>query len=314
MEQLFYSYLRVNRVTVGRVSHELASPSRATLKAVSDDLKRGWYNELAFLVPLKPSTLGLRHTDLELNLESSNERFAFPSWRIAQAYYAVYFYLRALTSIKFGGFRYEEHNATLATFKNSVLEALERSIWYFPLNIGYVPGKRAARKRFLNAQWPHLRFRYCLHPRPPHHSPLELFENVHGFFKRQGKGRSREMRYTIFDFLRDFRIWANYQDIDNLLSLRGSGFRAFLDQGLSLLLFFIGGVSEVAFLAVYGQDEYLGLLEGYYDLLRGSNAALFETFRTTPLCQRMAVYEHLGFLGQGIGLEESPDPNALFLA
>ncbi|MCY3756349.1 MAG: helix-turn-helix domain-containing protein [Acidobacteria bacterium] len=116
-DQLFLSYLERNRVTLGRVSHQLASRSRATMKAVSDDLKRGWYNELAFLTPLKPSTLGLSFSDIEKNLDSSNERFSFLAWRITQAYYAVYFYLRSLTSIKFGGFRYEEHRAPISAFK-----------------------------------------------------------------------------------------------------------------------------------------------------------------------------------------------------
>ena len=147
----------------------------------------------------------------------------------------------------------------------------------------------------------------------PNHAPLELFENVYRFFRRQGRRRKPPIHYTVFDFLHDFRIWANYQDIDNLLSLHGRGFRAYMDQGLSLLLFFVGGISEIAFLAVYGQEEYLRLLEGYYDLLEESNERLFESFAATPLYQRMQIYQHLGFLNQGLTLRNGPDPNAVIV-
>ena len=130
IDHLFFSYMKKNQVSLRKVRHELASRSRATLKAVGDDLKRGWYNELAFLTPLKPSTLGLSYSDLDSNLDASNERFSFPSWRITQSYYTVYFSLRALTSIKFGGFRYEKHSAPISAFKNSVVATIEKSIWY----------------------------------------------------------------------------------------------------------------------------------------------------------------------------------------
>ena len=91
IDHLFFSYMKKNQVSLSKVRRELASRSSATLKAVGDDLKRGWYNELAFLTPLKPSTLGLSHSDLDNNLDVSNERFSFPSWRITQSYYTVYF-------------------------------------------------------------------------------------------------------------------------------------------------------------------------------------------------------------------------------
>jgi hypothetical protein len=78
----------------------------------------------------------------------------------------------------------------------------------------------------------------------------------------------------IFDFLHDFRVWANYQNIDDLLSLRGIGYKAFIDQNLSLLLFMIGGITEICYIAVHGAESYLRNLQKLYDLFALNNPQL----------------------------------------
>ena len=313
LEQLFGSYLVDNNVRLGKVHHELSSNSGGTKDTVAADLRRGWYNELAFLTPLKPSTLGLSYSDLEINIDSSDQRFTFPSWRIAQAYYAVYHYLRAITSIKFAGFRYEEHNASISAFKKSAFDPLRRSIWYFPLDIAYLPGQRRRSKRSLLRKFPHLRFKYCNHPRAPHGAPVELFANVHDFYRGQAKRNRANAGFAIVDFLRDFRIWANYQDVDDLLSLHGRGYKAYLDQGLSVLLFFVGGISEICFVARYGQDEYVNLLSRFYDACGRTNERLASSLPNTAPYQRMQIYHHLKYVEQRISLREPEDRNALIV-
>ena len=313
LEQLYASYLAVNRIRLGSVRHELSSKSGGTQDSVAADLRRGWYNELAFLTPLKPSTLGLGHADLQLNVDASDERFTFPSWRIAQAYYAVYHFLRAITSIKFAGFRYEEHNASISAFKSSVLDPLRRSIWYFPLDIGYVPSRRRASKTLLLKRFPYLKFKYCEHPRAPHGAPTELFVNVYDFYGQQAARYGKKRGYAIVDFLRDFRIWANYQDVDDLLSLHGRGYKAYLDQGLSVLLFFVGGISELCFVARYGQQAYVDLLSEFYDACGRTNEMLANSLPNTAPYQRLQIYNRLKYVEEHITLREADDPNALVL-
>src|SRR2546430_12557250 len=52
-------------------------PPRSTLFPYTtlfrSDLKRGWYNELFFLFPLKDTTLGLTFADIEKNRSRSEE-------------------------------------------------------------------------------------------------------------------------------------------------------------------------------------------------------------------------------------------------
>ena len=68
------------------------------------------------------------------------------------------------------------------------------------------------------------------HPREPQRTPLEIYENIRQVFQKRAQRRTRLDRYTLFDYLHDFRIWANYLDIDNLLSLRGEGYKSLLNK------------------------------------------------------------------------------------
>jgi hypothetical protein len=113
----------------------------------------------------------------------------------------------------------------------------------------------------------------------------------------------------LFDYLHDFRVWANYLDIDNLLQLWGAGYKSILDANLSLLLFFVGAVAEMCYMAVYGSAAYLTQLQRLYDLFAANNSELESTFPGTPLCQRLEIYRHLGFVKDTIVLRERPDIN-----
>jgi hypothetical protein len=138
---IFVRYIQAHDITLKKVQSIFAANRSHGLKPIADDLKRGWYNELAFVVPLKPSTLGLSFSDIDTNRDISSMRFAFPSWKVITAYYSIYFYLRGMTLQKFKNFRLAEHGATISTFKNNLLHPLGRIIWKFPLDIIYEPGK-----------------------------------------------------------------------------------------------------------------------------------------------------------------------------
>ena len=249
-----------------------SSNSTRKVRLATDDLKRGWYNELAYSIPLKPSTLGLSFSDVELNKSSSTRRFTFPSWRIVAAVYLVYFFLRSVTLHKQPSFRLQQHGATIACFKASVLSPLRQVIWKFPLDIGYYPGIRVQRKHLPVGKLRHARFRFSRHPRSPNRSPIEIFDNIYALFQKRANAAKNPTAYTLFDYFHDFRVWADYLDIDNLLSLWGPGYKAILDQNLSVLLFFIGGISELCFIACLNNG-------GSYESFRDSTTCLWQTMR-----------------------------------
>jgi hypothetical protein len=312
LDQLFANYIQTHKVTLRKVKQAFGSNNNPNHRLVTDDLKRGWYNELSYAFPLKKSTLGISFRDISTNMETSDIRYAFPSWKIIEAYYSVYFYLRAVTLQKQSGFRIQEHGATISSFKHNVLQPLENVIWKFPLDIAYSSDKRIQKTFSFLDSLPHIRHHYCSHPRFPHRTPKQIIAHMQKILHTKSK-RSRSSKYTLFDFLHDLRVWANYLDIDNLLSLWGQGYKSFIDQNLSLILFFIGGVSEICFMAVVGPKNYVRQLQKFYDLFATNNSALQSEFPNTAIYQRLQIYNHLGLCHDSIDLREIPDVNQVRL-
>jgi hypothetical protein len=312
LDSLLTAYLSPNLGNIAKIGRFLGThPARNTI--VSADLRRGWYNELAFAFPLKTSTLGLTFADIHNNRESSDNRFVFPSWRIVSAYYACYFYLRSLTVQKEPAVNLQRHDATINAFKYNVVSVLGGNLWAFPFDVSWTPRTRVYRRQLPTRSLPHLRYQYAVHPRAPYRSPDESFEFIYEDFRRRGKQRKNITKYTVLDFIREFRVWANYIDIDNLLSLWGSGYKAFLDQNLSAMIFFIAAISEFGFMAVRGSGEYLRELQAFHDRFICNNLELEKRFTSTPTFQRMIIFSRLGITNGTIKLRSHVDPNAVLI-
>lgn len=311
IDKLFSQYIIQNKIELKKIAKIFPSLSNLNSQFITDDLKRGWYNELAFVIPLKEATLGLSFNDIDINKDKSNDRFTFPSWRITSFYYSVYFYLRAITLQKEPNIRIQEHGSAISAFKHNLIPRLERVLWKFPFDISWTPSKRVYRRDLPICRIEHLKHRYSCHPRNPNRSPAELFNNIHKALRKKGIKPDKAVMYTLFDYFHDFRIWANYLDIDNLLSLWGSGYKGFLDQNLSLLLFFIGGISELGFISVHGQEKYCDNLQRFYELFALNNTELERDFIYTPPYQRMAIFNKLGIIDKNIVLRREFDINAI---
>lgn len=312
MDNIFINYLTLYKITPKKIKKAFKNDIK-NRKMVVDDLKRAWYNELAFIYPLKKMTLGLSFNDIEINKDISNNRFTFPSWKIIQSYYSIYFYLRAVTQLNFSDFHIEKHEATINSFKYNTLPVLKKVIWKFPLDIDYIPNERKYRKELLINKLDYTKFQYCFHPRKPHLPPEVIYENIYTQFSRKGKSFKRPAQYTIFDFLLEFRIWSNYLDIDNLLSLWGPGYRSFLDQNISFLLFIIGGISEMCFLSIFGEQQYINELQKFHDLFAANNEEIKDNFTITSIYQRFKIYKYLGYIESDIKFEEKIDFNKIIV-
>jgi len=311
LDRLFMNYLSYHKVTLNRVRQVFASNTNPNFKGVTDDLKRGWYNELSYSFPLRKSTLGLSFSDISINKPISGIRFAFPSWRITSSYYSIYFYLRAITLQKQRGFRIQEHNATILSFKNNVLKPLMRILWKFPFDIMYAPKVRVYKRSLLIENLKHAKYNYCNHPRLPYRTVKQIFERVYKTYSKKAKSRIKPSSYMLFDYLHDFRIWANYLDIDNLLSLWGPGYKTFIDQNLSMFIFFIGGISEICYFSVFGETRYLEQLQSLYNSFIANSPELESDFANTPVYQRHLIYNQMKFINKTIVLNKKADLNVI---
>jgi len=313
LDKLFANYLRSHDVNLRTLRQALSTDTSVNRTAVTDDLKRGWYNELSFILPLKHSTLGLSFHDVEANKSKAIERFAFPSWRITMAYYSTYFYLRSIVLQKQRHLRIQEHGKAIASFKNNALGSISQTIWKFPFSIAYVPGRRFFKSQILTKCMPHLKHKYCSHPQPPRRLPSQLVEFIYQAFKAGGMKRQKPIAYTLFDYLHDFRIWANYLEIDNLLSLAGEGYKSFLDQNLSLVLFFFGGFAELSFISIFGENSYAKSLRRFFNLVVTSKALSENDLTMVPHYQRLQIYRLLGLVKINVEPRVNPDINAISL-
>ena len=293
-----------------RIARALGSKPKHDV-AVIEDLRRGWYNELAFAMPLRESLIGLSFRDIVRNQDISNSRFVFPSWRIVSAYYALYFFLRSVTLQKQPNVDVKRHSSTINAFKYNVIPALEPNIWRFPFDIAWTPGVRVFKRNTVIAQLPHLGYKYAQHPREPNRSPIESFEFIRGYFRQRAKARKNPTTYNLIDLLRELRVWANYIDIDNLINLWGPGYRTFLDQNLSTLLFFLAGVGELGFLAVREESKYLVQMQSFYDQFVCSNPEVESAFSRSPMFHRMLIYRELGLIRGEIELKVATNINEI---
>jgi excisionase family DNA binding protein len=310
LDTLFAGYIKGNKLAIPAMRRALRSPTARRWRLVQDDLKRGWYNELAFCTPIRPSTLGLGFADIEANMDASGARFAFPSWPIVKAYYSAYFFLRSVCLLKDPGLRLQEHGAAIRVFKHNIVGAIDGVLWCFPLNILHLPGRSAVSVSRLEERYPHWRFKFARHPREPHPSPAACVKRLRNVLRRRSR-RGRGTPYGLFDLLHDLRVWVNYQDIDSMLRLWGGGYRAFLDMNLGALLFFIAGAAELAFIATRGPTAYVRQVQGVYELLTENNVALREDFRASPLYQRHQIYCQLGIVREPLRLRIEEDPHAV---
>jgi hypothetical protein len=293
LDRLLASYVRSNKLSLAKVRQALdAGASDNPL--VVDDLKRGWYNELAYAVPLRPSMLGLGFEDVRLNLDASAERFAFPSWPIVTAYYSVYFFLRSIILQKQPNIRLDEHAATLRSFKYNVFGAIDDVLLFFPFNLSVRAGVRSPQLN-TGGRCRHWNFEYARHPRPPRLTPAECLRSVRRTFKDRANRRG-DRSYGLFDWFHDFRVWVNYQDIDSMLTLWGGGYRAFLDMNTSAVTFLIASLAEVAFVASYGSAEYLKQLQRFYERVTEKSQRLHVGFTNTPMYHRLQVLRQLNLI------------------
>jgi excisionase family DNA binding protein len=309
LDVLFARYLTANGVDLRSIRKSFSPTSVSLSRGVWEDLQRGWYNELAFSFPQRPSALGLSFSDVSTNGEASAKRFTFPSWRITAAYYSVYFYLRALTRLKQPSFRLAEHGATLTNFKACALQPLQNTVWFYPLSIDFVPGTRHSANRVPQLQYGHLRHAYARHPRPPYLTPEDAHRHVLSVFRRRASRSSKTVAYTLFDYLHDFRIWANYLEIEHLLNLRGAGYKAFMDQALAFILFFVGGITELVLIASSSPTRFLNHSQRFFSLLAASSAEVEVAYPELPLAQRLDLFSQLGLLRRGLIYPVRIDPN-----
>jgi hypothetical protein len=277
--------------------------AKKLLRDSREGVKKVWYNELAYVTPNLLDPFWLGYKGVETNVDICAERFVFPSWKITQAYYAIYHAYRALCDLVGAPYRIEEHRSPLKTFKASKLSPALRTFFCFPFSIRYgLPTRRRKYSLFVPREKDYLKYKYAVHPRPPRRHFSEILQRVVCEFRRRWSGWSQNRQahdvYMLPDLLHDFRNWVNYVDISNMVALKGQGFRAYLDLDLHTLIFFHAAMVELVALAVLGPDLVVELGYEFHEQFVKPESSLWTRDSYWPMDIRFQIYKHLGRLGE----------------
>jgi len=267
----------------------------------AEALENVWYNELAYCYPRVPDPFRLTPSAVRENLNASYQRYMFPSWRISKAYYTVYHCIRAVCDICGVPYRREEHASPLRALKATKLAPLSSVLLSFPFSLGY--GKKTRGKQYssyLSTPKPHLIYQYANHPRPPHETFNQVVESyikdLRDLWKSWAPSRANFQLYMLPDLLHDFRVWSNYVDVRNMLSLYGEGFRGYLDMNLYTVVFFFVALVELVALAAFGPRAVTKCLREFETTFVHKSDALWNLDKHLPTNMRFCLYEHLGRL------------------
>ncbi|MBZ9715603.1 hypothetical protein [Deinococcus multiflagellatus] len=87
LDSIFANYLRKNKVQLSRLQRLMPSeaPDSMRQQRASESLRKVWYNELAYLQPSPPDVMHIDMLGVSHNLERSQDRLLFLSWRVTQA-------------------------------------------------------------------------------------------------------------------------------------------------------------------------------------------------------------------------------------
>jgi len=304
LDELFQRYIIANQISTEALSADLVTErplAKAWQRGCAQALQKIWYNELAFHTPSLVDPFTLDSRGVSINVSASQLRLAFPSWRIVNAYYVVYHSYRALCEVLGAPYRPVEHESPLRAFKATKLALSIDVLFCFPFDLRYrndLP--RSQRLRSLLKQKPYLNYRYADHPRPPHYPFCSVLRRVvadfRGRWQRWSIGKQKQP-YMIADLLHDFRNWVNYVDIDNVVALKGEGYRGFLDLDLSTIVYFHAGMTELAALAALGPEWLVEVANSFHERFVLKEASLMRSSVPRPLDSRMEIYAHLGRLG-----------------
>lgn len=67
LDKILQNYLTIHEISLSKTKRIFQSGHTADIGDVSEDLRRAWYNELSYSLPLKTSTLGLSFSDISVN-------------------------------------------------------------------------------------------------------------------------------------------------------------------------------------------------------------------------------------------------------
>ncbi len=296
IETLFQWFLLANKVRGEKAKKCLSA--QADAERLEFHVTKGWHNELIRNDPLLPDYLQI---GTQLSGWAGPGSGGTVAWNVIQSYYSIFEYLSCLATSVNPSLQVEGHKQLAKEFNNHTLGKARHGLLFYPFAIS---------SDTTSSGFPdhpaHCKFHYASYPREPGRSVSELEQEIQKAFLFVGEGR----RASLIDFLYQLRLWANYTGVHSLLKLSDGGYQGFLMKNLATIVFFAGGMAEVAVIFSLGEAAYLGMLKRFATGYIDKNERFAKNKYLIPIYIRLRSYKHLGLLSGSIDfiIPESADP------
>ena len=245
-------------------------------------LTKGWLNEAVRSDPLQPSYLDAGTT---ISSESGPGSGGMVSWNLVQSYYGVYEYLSCLVKCLDHAVDTRGHRKVVRGFSSNLLGRANGRLVFYPFNMT----SRTPDRDYIPPHPDYLKYQYANYPRDPRRHIGDLEHEIERAFRLIDGTHTR----SIFDFLYELRLWANYTGVRALLKLDDGGYQNFLMRNIAMVLFFVGGMAEFAAICALGEASYLKILQGFArDYVNRHDRFASNKF-LVPFYIRLRSYKHL---------------------
>lgn len=296
IDTLFQRFLVANRVGLDKIRKCQTQPHDK--QKLEYHLTKGWHNELVRSDPLH---LDYLHIGTVLNGWGGPGSGGLAAWNIVQSYYAVFEFTSCIATSISRDLDTRGHKKVAKHFNNHTIGAARERIVFYPF------GLTSSTPLTDVPQHPGFsQYHYASYPREPGKSIADLDDEVtRAFAVLRGGSKA-----SIVDLLYELRLWANYTGVQSLLKLADGGYQQFLMRNLATIIYFMGGLAELAVIAAVGETKFLGILKRFSLDYIDRHERFARNKYLIPSYIRLRSYKHLGILDGAIEfvIPESSDP------
>lgn len=296
LDTLFQHFIRSTNLSTEKINKCQPKLEAKDIKKLEHHLTKGWLNELVRSDPLHPDMIQF---GTSLPAGAGPGSGGLVNWNVVQSYYAFYEFTSCIVASIKPDINIQGHKAVAREFASHTIGKADRRLLFYPFTLTSDTKKFPEHPEFT-------KYNYANYPRELGRGINELEREVQKALVLVG-GRSRS---SIFDVMYELRLWANYTGVTSLMTLNDGGYQKFLIRNLGGLIYFIGGLAELAYLSAAGPQEYIRALDSFSRNFIDRHERFAQHQYLIPSYMRLRSYKHLGILDNPLDLisPERTDP------
>jgi len=296
IDTLFQRFIVENKFKAEK-ARKCISP-KVSEEKIEYHLSKGWLNEVVRSVPLHPDYLEI---GTMLSSWDGPGSEGLMSWNIVQSYYAFYEFMCSTGVSIDDSLDTRGHKNVAKQYSNSLIGKGNGRVIYYPFNL-----TSRTPKSYIPVHPKHCQYHYATYPREPGRGIDDLQEEIQKAFSVLNSSGKR----SVFDLMYELRLWANYTGLQSLMKLSDGGYQKFLVRNLATLVYFSGGMAELAAIAALGENKYKVMLKSFSKSYIDKHEQYARNKFLIPTYIRLRSYKHLGIIDGSIEfiIPESSDP------